>query len=197
MLENKEIKEILKIKGMVRGVVFQSDAQYVLKKEGEAGLKKLEAAIAKTGQLIRYKEVKAVSWYPLSWRVLSLLFIQDTFSWDKQEMFKMGLTAPKFSFLVRTLLKYFISVKKTFKESEKYWEEHYSTGTLETFKFDLKNKYLILRLKNFKIHPLLCSYLRGYFQTITAFVIKASKMTSEETKCMFRGDPYHEFVIKW
>lgn len=188
----------MKIKGKVRGVVFQTDGRYVLETKGEKGMKTLEAAIKKTGQPIKYgKELKATSWYPLSWRILSLLVIQRTFNWGEKEMFAMGQAAPKYSFIVKMLLRYFVSLEKTFKESAKYWQEHYSVGKLEAPVIDIEGKRLVIHLKDFKMHPVFCMYSKGYFKAIAKLVVRTEKMTIKETECMFKGDDYHEFIIEW
>jgi len=193
-----QIEEILKIKGQVRGSVFQTDAKYILGKKGKKGLKALESAIKETGQPISYGEdVKATAWYPLSWRVLSLLTIKEIFDWDDRDIVEMGLVAPKYSFIVKTLLRYFVSLEKTFSESAKYWEEHYSVGKLEAPEIDLKKKRLVLHLKDFKVHPILCTYLTGYFKTVAQLVVRSENMSIKEGKCMFKGDPYHEIIITW
>ncbi len=198
MLTKNEIDKILKVKGQARGVVFQTDAQYILEKKGQAGLKKVEAAIKKTGQPISYgKEIRATGWYPLSWRAISLLIIKETFGWGEKEILEMGYAAPKHSFIVRALLRYFVSLDKTFNESAKYWREHYSIGQLEAPEVNVDTKRLVLRLKDFKVHPILCQYFRGYFKSVALLAVKTDKMTIKETKCVFRGDPYHEFVIEW
>lgn len=196
--KKEEIKKILEIVGKVRGAVFQTDAGYILEKKGKEGLEMLKEGIKKTGQPISYgKEVKATNWYPLSWRILSLLTIQKVFNWGEKEIFEMGTQAPKYSFIVKALLRYFVSIEKTFTESAKYWKEHYSVGELEALEIDIKGKHLVLHLKNFKVHPVLCSYLKGYFRTIARLAVKTKKMTIKETKCMFKGDSYHEFIIDW
>lgn len=193
-----QIEEILKIEGQVRGAVFQTDARYILEEKGEEGLKMLEAAIKETGQPISYgKDIKATAWYPLSWRVLSLLVIKEVFDWGNQEIAEMGLAAPKYSFIVKTLLRYFVSLEKTFSESAKYWEEHYSIGKLEAPEIDLEKKRLVLHLKDFKVHPILCIYLTGYFKAVAQLVVKSESMSIKETKCAFKGDSYHEIVITW
>jgi len=197
-LNKEEIKKILEIAGKARGAVFQTDARYVLEKKGKKGLEILKEEIKKTGQPISYDEkISATSWYPLSWRVLSLLTIQRIFNWGEKEIFEMGTQAPKYSFIVKALLKYFVSLEKTFTESAKYWEEHYSVGKLGASEIDIKGKHLVLCLKDFKTHPILCPYFKGYFKAVAQFSVKTEKMTIKETKCMFRGDPYHEFVIDW
>ena len=199
MLEKKELEDILKLKGDVRGAVFQTDAKYVLEKEGEAGLKRLEKEIfERTGQPVKYgKEVIATNWYPLSWRILSLVFVKELFGWDDKEIFKMGLIAPKYSFIVKTLLRYFVSLEKTFAESSKYWREHYSIGALYSPEIDIENKRLVIQLKDFKIHPILCHYFRGYFKAIANLTLRTNKIDIKEDKCAFKGDPYHQFIITW
>ncbi len=198
MLTKQEIDEILKIKGKVRGVVFRTDGRYVLETKGEKGMKMLEAAIKETGQPIKYgKEFRATGWYPLSWRTLSLLVIQQTFNWGEKEISAMGQAAPKYSFIVKMLLPYFVSLEKTFKESSKYWQEHYSVGKLEAPVVDIEGKRLVIHLKDFKIHPVFCMYFKGYFKAIARLVVRTEKMTIKEIKCMFKGDDYHEFVIEW
>ena len=37
MVSREEIEKLLKVEGKVKGVVFQTDAYYVLQKEGEEG----------------------------------------------------------------------------------------------------------------------------------------------------------------
>jgi len=198
MLNKNIIEEISKIKGETRGAVFHTDVQYILDKKGEKGLEELRKKLKDLGQGDIYsKEINSTGWYPLWWRVLSLLIIQDTFNWDEKEIFNMGISAPKHSFIVKTLLRYFISIEKTFKESAKYWEKHYTISKLEAPEINVKEKRLVLRLVDFKIHPILCVYFRGYFKSIAGLVVKTDKMTIKETKCPFSGDAYHEFVIEW
>lgn len=198
LLSINEISNLMKIKGRARGVVFQTDAHYVLSKKGKVGLKKLEEAIKKTDQPISYgQEVKAIHWYPLSWRVLSLITISRLFNWGEEEIIDMGEKAPKYSFIVKTLLKYFVSLEKTFSESSQYWQKHYSVGQLTTPEISLKDKRLVLCLSDFKIHPILCGYFKGYFKSLAQLVIRTPRMDIQETKCMFQGDPCHEYVINW
>lgn len=91
-----------------------------------------------------------------------------------------------------------MSLKTAFKASPGYWAKHYSFGTVEPKKFDSKKKYIIVHLKGFKIHPILCKYYEGYFPGIAGFTVKNPEtLTCKETKCMFKGYPYHEYLIKW
>ncbi len=198
MLDEKTINEILKIKGKTRGVVFQTDVEYVKYEKGKAGLIKLKKAVQEIGQDLPYdKKARATAWYPLSWRVLSLVLIKDLFNWNEEDIFKMGMSAPKHSFVVKTLLRYFISIEKTFTESAKYWQEHYSRGNLSAPEIDNKNGRLVIRISDFKVHPILCNYFKGYFKAISQLVVRSEQMTIQEAKCVFRGDPFCEYIIEW
>ena len=201
MFNSQEIDKILKIKGEVRGVVFHTDAKYILENKGEEGLKAVNDNIKKINLPISYgsnmSDIKATSWYPLSWRILSLLIIKDTFGWQDKDIIAMGEAAPKYSFIVKVLLRYFISLEKTFSETGKYWEKHYSIGKLLAPIIDVKNKHLVIQLHDFKIHKITCVYFLGYFKTIAYLVLKTEKMVIKETKCIFNNDAYHEYDIKW
>lgn len=197
MITQEEVKKILSIKGQVRGVTFKTDAQYVLSKEGELGLQKLKLAIKKTGVDIDYEKIKNIDWYPLGWRILSLLIIKDCFTWGDKELYNMGHSAPSNSFIVKILLRYFISFEKTSREACKYWGKHYTIGKLETPKFDEEKKEVIYQLKDFKINPVMCPYLMGYFMAIAELTNKSKDIAIKENQCSFKGDLYHEFIINW
>jgi hypothetical protein len=200
MLNKKIIDDVLKnIKGDVRGVVFKTDAEFVKEKIGEKGIEKLQDAADQMGIPIDYKGgFNATRWYPLSWRVLSILLIQEVFDWNDEKIIEMGSAAPKYSFMIRTLLRYFLSLEKTFSEISKYWTEHYSVGELVVPDPTVINEnYLLFYLKDFKVHPIMCEYYKGYFLAVCKLIIKADNMSIVETKCMFKGDDYHEFKVIW
>lgn len=193
----EEIKKLIKIPGKVRGQVFLTDFAYIREKKGEEGIKLLKKKMTEWDDPIDYDRIEAIDWYPLGLRVVSLLAIKEVFNWEEKQIFDLGNAAPKFSFIVKMLMKTFSSLEKVFNESPKYWQRHYTKGVFENYKVDLKKKYVILRLKDFKIHPILCSFYAGYFLGITQYAIKSEEITIKETKCSFKGDPYHEYLIKW
>lgn len=199
MIEKEELENLLKIKGEIRGVAFQTDAQYILAKEGEEGLKKLEKRVKELNLPIDYRRVSAMEWYPVGLRVISLLLIKDTFSWPDEEIRKMGQTAPKISFIVKFFFKLFLSVRKLVQEIPQYWKEHYrNIGEIEVVKLDEEKKEVVVRVTNFKVHPIYCKYLEGYFETVLALTREKGRVTSRETKCMFRdGTPFHEYLVTW
>jgi len=150
------------------------------------------------GNPVSYDKVHATIWYPVGLRAVSLLAIKEAFGWGNKEIFDLGNAIPKFSFIVKMLMKTFLSIQRVFDESPKYWEKHYTKGVLENYKIDQKQKCIILRLRNFKIHPILCPLYAGYFLRIGQYVLKSKKITIKETRCSFRGDAsYHEYTIRW
>lgn len=196
-ITKEEVKKLMEIPGKARGAVFQTDAEYVREKKGEKGILMVKEELKKIDCPIDYEIIKATSWHPVGLRAVSLLVIQKVFNWSDKEIEDMGNTAPKYSFIVGLLMKYFLSFPMTYKKSPAYWKEHYTAGELEAPDYDLKKKYYIIRLKDFKIHPILCAYLGGYFMRIGQFVLKGINFKAKETKCMFKGDIYHEYLVRW
>ena len=195
-IKKEELDKLMKIEGEVRGVVFQTDAKYVLEKEGEEGLKKLEERVKELGYPIDYSGGEALDSHPIGLRVISLLLIKDTFGLSNSEIKRMGYVAPRTSFIVKLLMKFFVSFKKIITETPRYWAKHYTIGSLEVISLDEETKDVSIRLKDFKIHPILCPYYQGYFEMIHEFATGKAGVESKETKCMFKGDPYHEYVFK-
>jgi len=135
-----------------------------------------------------------MEWYQESLDVLATIVAKDLFGW--KDLFKFGYASPNFSFGVKLFLK-FSSAKRIFNEASKSWSKFLDVGTLESVIYNKKEKYVILRLKDYMFHPAMCPYYAGFFLKISRYVIKSEKITIKETKCMFKGDPYHEYLIRW
>jgi hypothetical protein len=193
----KEADEIMKIKGNVRGVVFQTHAAYIKQREGEKGVAAVEKKMEDLGYPVEFKNIKPFSWYQEALSALVILVAKEIFDWSEADIFDMGSSAPKYSLIVKLLMKYFLSLGQTIGQSPKYWAKHYDFGRLESCQFDSKNKSAIIRIYDYKNHPLVCIFFKGYFSRIVSYATKNRKIDVEETKCPFRGDNYHEYSIKW
>lgn len=193
------IKNLLNIKGEVRGTTLKTDFQYILEKNGEGGIIKLEKRLKELGSPIDYKNIKAMSFYPLGLRMVSMLVIKEVFAFDEKKLEQMGKNAPKASLIIKLLLKYFVSPKKAIMEQTPGgWRKHYTIGELESVEYNEQKKYWQVRLKNFKISPLFCCYyLKGYFCGVIEMMAGVSGATGENKKCIFKGDKHHEYLIKW
>ncbi len=196
-LSKEEVDELMRVSGNVKGVVFQTHAAFIRYKEGEKGIKMVEERLKELGYPLKFTEISSLAWYPEALSILVVLTAKEVFKWKDSDIFNMGNSAPKYSLIARMLVKTFISIKKVFEESPKYWKKHYDFGVLESYEINEKEKYVMLRLKEYKLHPTVCIYFCGYFYQIAQYVVRSKKITIEETKCVYRGGPYHEFLIKW
>jgi hypothetical protein len=197
-LTKETVKELMEIKGEVKGVTLKTDADHVLKEKGEEGLKRLEIELESLGCQIKYREIKTMAFYPVGLRAISLLAIKKVFSYDDKKIEEMGFLATKRSLIVKLFVRYFLNLQRVFsKEAPRLWKKHYTIGELIPVELNEEKNYAILRLKEFNIHPILCLYLGGYFCGITQMIVKARQINFKETKCSFRGDDCHEFLITW
>lgn len=190
------IQNLAQMSGEARGVVFQTDKEYVLLKWGKDGLTKLKNKSRELGmEMPPYETASAMGWYPISQRVYSLLLIKETFHLTDEAIREIGAIAPKFSFIVKILFKLFTPIQKFAREIPRYWEEHYTIGVLEVKKVSEREKEMVLHLKNIKLHPILCEYLEGYFEGVFKFIYPNT--VCQEVKCEFKGDTVHEYRFNW
>lgn len=195
-LDQKTIKNLLKIPGEARGVILKTDGEFVLREKGQKGLKRVEAELRKLGCPIQYQKIESMAFYPLAWRVASLLIIQKVFNFDEQKIKEMGAAAPKVSLIIKLFLQYFISFSAIFKQMPRMWKKHYTVGELEPVQLNEKEKIIVIRVKDFNLHPLFCLYLCGYFSEIIKMIVK--KISScQERKCFFKKAKYHEYVLRY
>lgn len=192
----KEIaQKLIKIKGEVRGYSPRAYGEVIFETEGEKGLKKLEDKMAELGFPTKYKKISSMRFYPIGLELITLLAIKDVFDYDDKKFQEIGKAQPKFSLIIKTFMS-FVSIKAVAQQASGIWKRYYTIGDLEAAEIDEEKGYLILRLKNFHLHPLHCHILSGYF-TAVANMATRKHITSKETKCSFRGDDCHEFLLKW
>lgn len=195
-ITKEEIKKIMSQKGKIRGEVFRTDTKFILRRESEEELRKIEERAKELGYPIPYQTAESLDWYPVGLRILSFLVIKEVLNWTDKDFIAMGYNAPKISFVVKLLTKHFLSFKKLLEHASDYWEKHYTIGRLEPYEIDMDNKRCLLRIYDFKAHPLLCTYWLGYFKRIGEFggvTVKNIKLT----KSIAKGDSYIELVAEW
>lgn len=193
----KTAKELSKVKGNVRGEGILTDVEYLRYKKGEKGIQMLEKKLEELGQPIKFKDVQPMKWYPVGLDALKILVMKEIFNWSDKEVFEMANFAAKVSLLIKIMVKYFLSAEKSFKQSPKYWRQNYDFGELEAREFNKEKKYMVFQVRDYKIHPILCIVLAGYFLKVAQFVLKSNIVTVKETKCAFKEADFHEFVINW
>ncbi len=194
---NKEMLDgIISSKGEMRGVTLSTDESFIIKRFGEKGVKMVEEETELIGYPISYKNINGMEFYPLGMRIVSLVAISRVLKLDQEGVRNMGFEAPKKSLVVKFFMKYFLSLHKTFEKAGEMWEKHYTIGKLEPVDISEEERYAILRLREMNMHPIFCDYLTGYFSSIAKMVVQ-KEVTGQESKCYFKGDKHHEFVLKW
>lgn len=197
IISKEKLKEIKQIRGEVTGDCLKNDLSFVLKKEGEEALKKIEEAMKEIGYPIEYKKIKLTDLYPVAAPIALIIIIQKLFNYNDNQLEEMGRMESKISSsIIRLFMKFFISLDVAAKNAQRMWKEHYKFGKLSIPEHNHKEKYVILRLEDFKTHIFICQVLRGYFSGVLEMIV-GEKVVSEETKCIYRGDEYHEFIFKW
>lgn len=180
----------------VIGVVFDTHAQYIIAKEGREGLKRIEEKMAELGYPLKFNKINRFNYYPVGLADLVIVLTKEVFSWSEKDIFEMGNIAPKFSWMVKLFMKYFISLERSLREAPQYWRKHFTEGRLE-YELHEKEKYVIIRLKYKTTHPLVCVFYAGYFLRIAQYVVRSSKISIKETECLFKGGSCHKYIIRW
>jgi hypothetical protein len=197
-LLKKEIDEMMKLKGNVKGVILKGHFDYIRDLKGEEGVKLVENRLEELGYPLEINKIDVIKWYPEAHSCLVIMVAAETFNWSKEDVFKMAYEAPKYSFIVKLLMQHFVKIEKTFHMVPRYWRQNFDFSEMETVGFNEKEKYGIIRIKNYhKYHPLICVYHQGYFQKIAEIMLGQSKVNVEHTKCLFEGNLYEEYKITW
>jgi hypothetical protein len=195
IISKEEFDELMRIKGKTAGVAIREHKAFILKEKGREGLKKLENTIVGLGYP-GYRKIKPMSFYPVGLYALTLMVVKRLFNFDDKKFEEMGRFNAKLSIVIRFFMRFLISLDKAVKGVSKMWRRYYTIGSLRVIDQDERKRYGILRLENFNLHPLHCQVSKGYFSTILEMIVKKS-VICEETKCVHRGDEYHEFLLKW
>ena len=196
IISKEEFNRLMKVKGEVRGTTMKNTAKFVFKNEGKGGVEKLEKVMAGFGYPIKYQKLKSGGFYPIVWLGLTLAAVEKLFNYDDEKFQEMGVFRSNFALHVKIFLKYFTSIDKAVKMIPRMWRKIQTVGNLRVVEFSKEKKYGVFRLENYALHPTQCQILKGIFSTFARIVI-GKEVTCEETKCPFRGDQYHEFLIKW
>lgn len=195
-MEKDEFDRLINLKGKVRGVAFTTAARFVFEKEGEEGLRKMEETITGLGYPLEYSKIRTMDFYPIGLQVINIIVMKELFHYGDEKVKEMGGFNAKFSLLIKLFMRYFVSIGRVAKVASKIWRKHYTIGRLIPAEYDEKKGYLIIRLEDFSVHPLLCVDLLGYFSSVVKMVV-GKEVEGEEIKCTHRGDDYHEFLLKW
>jgi len=196
IITKKIAQELKELKGEIRGVILKADIQFIIDEKGKEGIKRVEKEMASLDFPFEYEKIKSMHFYPIGLRVVSLLVIKKVLGFSDKKIQEMGFDLPRSLPLVRMYTRFFAMDKKTFfNNAVKFWKRIVMVGEFET-SLDEKNKQAISTLKNFDIHPILCIYLLGVIPSFHKMATGAREVIGKETKCSFKGDELHEFLVK-
>ncbi len=196
-ITKETVRTLIDQKGEARGIAFQTDEKFILFKDGVEKLGEIESQI---GLLIdedfKYDKIDTSGFYPVGLRAVSILVIVESLGLNDSGIKDMGFLAPKTSMAIRLFTRYFLSIEKVFEKVAMIWSRHYTLGTLEPLEINHSENYLKLKLKDFNVHPVFCTYLSGYFKKIGEMATK-DKVTIKEIECCFKEGKDHIFEIRW
>jgi len=194
-ISKKELDELKKIEGEVRGAGLKDMLEFILKEEGKEGLKQLEDVVESLGYSLKYKDIKRMDFYPLVLLVVLFLTIKKLFNYNGKKFQAMGRFCSKSSVMLRLFMKYLGSIDQVVKEAPTMYKKYFTIGSLKIMEYDKKKKYVIGRVESLILYPAQYQYLTGYFSSVVEMVTKSS-VTCEETRA-YKDGKYHEFLLKW
>lgn len=187
---------VVDLKEEARGIGLKIGTTFILKEEGEEGLKRLEDIMLKLGYPIRYKEIKSMSFYPLKLLYLTFIVSQKVFNYDDKKFQKIGKFESKFPLFIRLYMKYFVSLKKLKKAAPRIWRNHYMSGSFKVTEINREKRYIIARIEDFPLHPYHFQFLLGFFPSMLKIIIR-KEATCEGKECPGSEGKCHEFVMRW
>ncbi len=197
IISKEEVKKITRIKGKVRGMGMKTHAEFIVKKKGEESLKKLEDAMVNIGHPVKYKSLRAFHFYPLSLEALTLVMIEKLFHFRDEEFQELGKFHARNSVVIRTFLRYFLSIDTVAENIAKVWRRYFTEpGEFKVIEFDKEKRRAIFRIENFDFHPIHCQINIGIFIALIKLLTK-SEASCKETKCVYKNDEYDEFLVEW
>ena len=139
IISKEELKELEKIKGQGRGVVFKPIFEFILEHEGKDGLKKLENFLEQIGFPLKDDEIRSMDFYPLKKKAALFVAISRLFNYSEEKFKEMGEEAAHFPLLVRRLVELF-PADRLVKDAGKVWKLFFTAGEIEVVKFDRKKE---------------------------------------------------------
>jgi len=186
----------MNIKGKTRGMAIKDDFEYVLIKKGQEGVERIEEELKRLGYPFKYQNIKAMKLYPSGLEPLIMLVCQKMLQYTEEDFKELGRISARMPLVIRVFVKYLGSLEMIVNGASSIWQRYYSQGDFEVTEVNEEKCFVVVRIKDFALHPLYCKGLEGYFEAMVKLVVKKDTRC-EETKCVHRGDKYHEFLIRW
>lgn len=191
-----EADRVMAIPGNTKGSSIKTDLKFLVQREGEEGLRRLEEAFSILGYPLKYGEIRSYSWYPEARTVLGIYVAQKLFGWDGKTVFEMGYAAPATSLLVKTIMR-FASIETTFHQAPTLWQKHYDFGSFNSESIDLENKKLTFSVSGYGFFDYMTDYFDGFF-TKAMELVGISHMKKLEGGWCSEGDhSCRRYEVSW
>jgi len=194
-ITKEELKELQKIKGKVRGMAIEADIKFLIREKGKEAVEESEQSMKNIGYSVKYQEINPMKFYPIALKGITLLSIQRLFNFKDEKFVELGKFAFQLPSILRLFMRHLLSLDMLVKGIPIGWEKYYTAGSLKVIEYDAVKKYIIARLKGFRLVPVHCQIAKGYFSNIIQMIV-GEQVNCEETKCVHRGDEYDEFLMK-
>ncbi|MBD3208451.1 MAG: hypothetical protein GF370_03280 [Candidatus Nealsonbacteria bacterium] len=192
----EEAEQFMSLPGQIRGGIIKADGDFILKKKGRQGLRRLEERMKELDQPLRFSQIQMTKFYPVGLKAVVLLSIKDVFGFEKEDFIELGRFASKSLSILRFFMRYLLSLERVAKEISQIWDKNYSVGECAVTEFNKKEGYMKIRISDFKLHPAWCHVHLGYLPA-TLQIIAQKKVACQELKCVHQGDECHEFLLSW
>ncbi len=189
--------ELKNFQGNVKGEALRTTTEYVKRKHGDEGVKKLEEKLNELGVEIKLDEINPSEMISEGINALSIITCREIFNWTENDTLELGRFSFKTSFLTKSIIRYFVSLKMAINGASRLWDTYYDFGELKITRFSEEEKIIIIRKDGYKTHPTICLQHKGYFLAGIELVLDKKNVTIEEVKCTHKGDDYDEYVLKW
>lgn len=192
----EKIKTLRGKEGDTKAEAIKFCLRYIEKKEGREKKDKVLAKLKEFGFEEDHKKLGPFDWVRESTLIILYLVLIEFFNWSEEDIFKMGEEEPKASFIARILMN-MLSVEKVIEKAPRYWRKFYNFASIEVSEINKEEKFLVFRVYDYDFDPIGCIYHKGFLLTLTKFTIKGKNHSIEETKCIHKGDDFHEYIVKW
>ncbi len=198
MNDIEKISERVKVaKGNVKGDALINHVVFIRSKEGNAGVAAIQNRLDELGHSIDIENVNRFDWHPAILVSFVMILAKETFGWDDETIIESGRFGARNSFIMRMLMRFFVSPKRLFEFLPRYWEKQYDFGKMRVVEFDEKAKKATVRIEGYKTDRMDCLAFLGYGEEMVRFATGSKSISIKEVKCEYDGDPHHEFKVGW
>jgi hypothetical protein len=189
---------VMLAEGNVRGETILNNINYIKIKEGQDSVNVIFEEMKKISYPLEFDKIIQREWYKESYNVLINLIMKDVFQWKDDDIFNSGRGAAKISFFLKTMIQYLVSPVVLANNASKYWNKQLDFGSLNVVEANEEERKMVMRVEGYNKSSVSCVYQAGYFFELISYSLKNKEnLQIEETKCIYAGDSFHEYTIKW